>query len=156
LPAKKKTRNAKPKCGTDQLVKVHSTGQRFVDIHINAFKKCEGDPCIRGKHAELQLISRFARTTQALEKETVDLKRLPCLRCAQLLYDTKMYQLNIEEDPKSEEDGAVLELLATRIRLNFLKDKKSKKKEKILKAPKLVKCDNRRSHEPHENCMGKI
>ncbi len=124
--AKRKT-TPKPKCGTDQMVKVHSTGQRFRDIHINGFKKCEPvkaeeGNCVRLKHAELQLISDFATSSNSLKKDTVDLKRLPCLQCAQMLYSTNVYQYNIELDPKTEEDEIVRELLATRSRLDFASD----------------------------------
>ena len=120
--AKRKT-TPKPKCGTDQMVKVHSTGQRFKDIHINGFKKCEPKPeegaCVRLKHAELQLVSEFATGSNSLKKDTVDLKRLPCLQCAQMLYSTNIYQYNIELDPETEEDDLVRELLASRSRLDF-------------------------------------
>jgi len=113
------------KCGTKQIVK--GGGIRYKDIHINGFKKCEGDPCIRLKHAELQLISHFAASTDSLKGEVVAIKQLPCLRCAQLLYDTGIYQFDIENGPQSEEDAVALELLATRIRLNFSKDGKREK-----------------------------
>ncbi len=121
-----------PACSTSQLVVVRTgvTTLTFKDKHATWAKKCVGDPCEVGVHAEVRAIIHFAQSTWSMSQAVLTLKNIPCLSCARMLCNLQIMKIDFKRAAENEEEQKSWEMLAPKVHIDVVRPKSARLGEK--------------------------
>ena len=121
-----------PTCNTGQLVVVRTgvTTLTFKDKHATWAKKCVGDPCEVGVHAEVRAVIHFAQSTWSMSGAHLTLKQPPCLSCARMFCNLEILKIDFKRAPENDEEQKAWEMMAPKVHIDVVRSKSARLGEK--------------------------